>query len=255
MKRLSSILIAAFALLLFNMSSCDRTEPVPSKPKNSKVLVKLNMVNDGVPMEWNEITQVDGVNALQFSLLKFYLSNIKIENGAGETSTLTDLILADADDGPAMEYTFSAKAGSYQAISFGIGLDPVQNASDPLDFAPSDPLSAASGMYWSWGMQYRFVVVEGRANVAGNVGSSDDLLLAYHPGADAFYETTRLAKAFALVENQTTTLNINIDIADFFNGPGGIIDIPTEPQTHTSPPYYDLAEKFSKNFAASFTIE
>ena len=153
------------------------------------------------------------------------------------------------------EFTYAAPAGSYEKFMVGIGLDQTLNASDPVSFEQGHPLSAAEAMYWSWAAKYRFVRIDGKANENAIVGDTTDLLIAYHPGADDFYDTRTFEKPFVLVEGETTELVINLDMAKVFDGPGGAINVPTEPQTHTAPDDYDLAVKFSKNFVAAFDVK
>jgi hypothetical protein len=42
-------------------------------------------------------------------------------------------------------------------------------------------------------------------------------------------------------------------MAALFDGPGGKITISTEPQTHTEPSDYHIAEKFMLNMMVAFT--
>lgn len=238
--------------LVFIASSCkDDPEPTPDTKGNLKVSFQL--YNGANTMDWDETVSLDNVNEYRMEFFKFYLSNIYAVNTSGDKVKLEDVLIADASVADGMTFTYELENGSYDKLEVGVGLDSLLNASDPIQFANDEPLSAAQAMYWSWAAKYRFVRIDGRANENGTIGSPDDLLLAYHPGADEFYRTIELVNPFTITGGQTADFNVKLDVAAFFNGPGGTIDIPTEPQTHTEPSDYHIAVKFTNNFVAAFS--
>ncbi len=243
----SSVLILS---LVFIASSC-KDDPEPSTKGNLKVSFEL--YNGANTMEWNETVSLANVNEYRMEFFKFYLSNIYAVTTAGNKVKLEDVLLADASVSDGMTFTYELDNGSYDKLEIGVGLDSLLNASDPIQFANEHPLSAAQAMYWSWAAKYRFTRIDGRANENGAIGGSDDLLLAYHPGADEFYRTIEMVNPFTISGDQTTDFKIKLDVAAFYNGPGGVIDIPNEPQTHTEPSDYHIAVKFTDNFAAAFS--
>jgi hypothetical protein len=256
MKGLISFLILAFSLFSLStlVTSCDdddNCEPAPAN--NSSIKLIFELYNGATPMAWNEVVSVDNVNEYRMEFFKYYLSNINAVNSGGGKVLLKDVILADASKTDGMIFTFLAPSGSYEKLMIGVGLDAVLNAKDPVTFDPDEPLSAAQAMYWSWATKYRFVRIDGRASQNGAIGDTSDILVAYHPGADEFYSEIELVKSFNLEAGITTEYRVKVDVAAFFDGPGGILDIPTEPQSHTTPDDYPIAEKFMKNFAAAFS--
>ena len=133
-------------------------------------------------------------------------------------------------------------------------MDSLLNASDPVQFSNDHPLSAAQAMYWSWATKYRFTRIDGRANENGSIGGSDDILIAYHPGADEFYAVKDFVRPFNLLNYDTLNVTIKMDVSKWFDGPGGVIDLPTEPQTHTAPSDYHIAVKYTENFIAALEL-
>lgn len=250
MKRKLFTLPLIAILFLGFFTSCN---PDQEPTNNSSIKLVFELYNDGVPMAWDDVVSVDNVNEYRMEFFKFYLSNITAVRLNGTDVTLKDVVLVDASKAEGMTFLFNAPAGAYDKLFLGLGLDPVLNAKDPITFEPEHPLSSAQAMYWSWATKYRFIRIDARANQLGSIGDTTDLLVAYHPGADEFYEVVTLAKPFNLEASQTTEYKIKVDVSLFFDGPGGVIDIPTEPQSHTTPDDYYLAVKFTKNFAAAIS--
>jgi len=251
--RKSIILSAATILsLVFIASSC-KEDPKPQPSEDGTLKVSIQLYNGANAMNWDDVIAVDNVNEYRMEFLKFYLSNIYAVNTSGNKAMLKDVVLADASVSDGMTFEFKLKKGSYDKLELGVGLDSLLNASDPIQFSNDHPLSAAQAMYWSWATKYRFTRIDGRANENGSIGGADDILIAYHPGADEFYRTIELVNPFTISVGSTTNFNVKLDVAAWFNGPGGTIDIPTEPQSHTEPSDYDIAVKFTNNFAAAFS--
>jgi hypothetical protein len=238
--------------LIFIASSCKEDEPAPM-PTEGTLSMSIELFNGTTPMEWDETVSIAGINEYRMEFFKFYLSNLYAVSTSGEKTMLSEVLLADASVSDGMTFNFQLKNGSYDKLEIGVGLDSLLNASDPVQFSNEHPLSAAQAMYWSWAAKYRFTRIDGRGNENGSIGSNDDLLLAYHPGADEFYRTIELVNPFTISGDQTTTFSIKLDVAAFYNGPGGVINIPTEPQTHTEPSDYHIAVKFTDNFVAAFS--
>ena len=255
MKKSTLIATLFMAAMVFYGSSC-KDDPKPEQPENKGTLeLTFEFYNGENPMLWDDVVSIDDVNAFKIEFLKFYLSNLSATRTSGEVDKLAEVLLANAAEPlDGMAFSFKLSPGSYDKIKIGFGLDSLLNASDPVQFLPEEPLSAAQAMYWSWATKYRFVRMDAKANENGPLGSSNDILVAYHPGADEFYGEREFINPFTIAKGETTTMRIKIDLAAVFNGPGGIINIPTEPQTHTEPSDYHISVKFIENWIAAFSV-
>lgn len=249
-RLLFGIILTSFILLA---SNC---KPEEEPPKDGTLQLQFELTNNGTPMAYNQVVSLAGMQSYKMDALRFYLSNIYLTIGTKEVF-LADVMLADAATfgTAAGVYSYTVPVDSYESLKMGVGLDALQNASDPVTFPANHPLSIAQSMYWSWASKYRFERLDGRANETGNVGQANDLLLAYHPGADAFYSVEQFLMPINIEGGKTKTLTISLDVAAFFDGPGGTIDLPTEPQTHTGVSDYQIAEKFAANFAAAIIVK
>jgi len=254
MKKSIILSIGLIAGLLFTSSSCKSNDPEPTPSTKGTLKLEFNLYNGANTMGWNEVVAIDNVNEYRMEFMKFYLSNIYAVKTSGEEVKLADVVLANAAETDGMTFLFDLEKGSYDKIKFGFGLDSLLNASDPVQFSPEEPLSAAQAMYWSWATKYRFVRIDAKANENGTIGSPDDLLIAYHPGADEFYSVGEFVNPFTITVGNTTTFSMKLDMAAVFDGPGGVINMPTEPQTHTEPSDYQIAVKFIANWIAAFSV-
>lgn len=236
-----------FALLALFTLSCD------PEPGDGQLKVVFELVKDGSPISLNENYSGDQVTAMRFEKLKFFISDLKL---SGYQSTLRGVEIVDFES-DRVSFTFNTiQEGTYTGLNYSLGLSEDINASNPLDFPTGDPLSASWAMYWSWATKYRFILMEGRAAPDGQIdGQGDDFFIAMHPGADGFMQNVTLNKSIAIEEGKTKTVTIQIDVDDMFDGPGGLIDLPNENQTHTTPEDRDIALKYMQNFAAAMSVK
>ncbi|TNE30457.1 MAG: hypothetical protein EP346_03800 [Bacteroidetes bacterium] len=227
--------------------SCKEDDPDPGK-----LQITFEMAKDGQTVNLNETFANDSVAAVRIENLKFYLSHIILED-KGE---LRDVEIVDFVQGR-LAFTFDdIDAKTYSGLSFDVGLDNDQNASYPPDFETGTPLSASWAMYWSWAMKYRFVIIEGRGAPDGTFDASpDDFNLVIHPGMDGWNRAVNLSDDIVIKEGRTTSLTVQIDVDDMFNGPAGFMDLRLENTSHTTPADKDIAEKFMVNFAAAMSAK
>ena len=172
-----------------------------------------------------------GNEQVQFMHLSFLLSDLSLMDGSGNT-TLKDIELVDLsyDDLQAATegYTITTDhlpEGSYDGISFGIGVPADINDSTPNQYASSHPLSKTS-YYWTAWHSYIFLKVEGTLDTLGT--GSFDTGFAYHTGTDALYRLLESNVPIDIRDGQNTDIHIAIDYKDLLEG----LDIKSNPQNH-----------------------
>jgi hypothetical protein len=89
-------------------------------------------------------------------------------------------LLLDAETPESLVIGLAAPPGDYTGLELGVGVPRPCNGGDPTRRA--FPLNADGGMYWPWGSQYLFVMVEGD-------------ILRLHMGMNDLYRTARLEGA------------------------------------------------------------
>lgn len=254
MKIIKSIL---FISILMLFTQCQEDCGCDDNPAVSygKVMMHYHLVNGNDTIALGDVFPFDGLNEFSLDKVKFHLANMSFK-GSTDHHEFAEVALIDFEQEAYINYEYSIPVGSYVSVHFGAGLDAEQNASDPNDFDIDHPLSLAQGMYWSWAMKYRFAIFEGKAHETLTVNDSNNILMAYHPGADEFYTTYSQNLAFTVSESEPVVMDafVNIDVV-YNTGSGGNIDIPTEFQTHTTPDDYALAQKFQQNLGESISFQ
>jgi len=245
-----------FLFILFLLvSSCEDDDDRDLGPSSLAITVALRTNNSaqypGSVFQLNDSTEV------LLETIRFYYSHLRLVDKNGDTLKLADRGFFDLDepiegmvDRRSVEYNLPD--GKYVALMLNVGLDSTQNATDPSSLPLEDPLSAAYGMFWTWASQYRFVMVEGRVNAPGTIGSADDQAFSYHPGGNDLYQRdVVLPIDLEVGQGEAVWLQLVFDPGVWFNGPGGNIEPYSQSTAHGSPQDRPLARKFIRNFAAS----
>ena len=244
-KRIVRILALCTVSLSLLSSSCEK-----DKDDDAGLFsLRFSATAGTQPFQMDQTFADEQGRNMRIETFLFYISNVKLIKSNQEEVALTDVALINFGQGTT-EVEVVVPHGDYSGIRFGLGLDTALNASDPSTFSSTHPLSSSMGTYWSWASMYKFAMLEGRVDTAGTPGNQDDLLLSYHPGTNPLYRTVALNRNFSV--NDAYTYSIAINIYELFNGAGGLIDVTTDNQTHTTPSDFHIAERFIDNFAGAF---
>ena len=224
-----SAFVLFFPLSLLISSCGDRSQ---------QVTLEINLEHKGVPFQLGE-TLYEGDTAVKFELIHFYLSQITLGDEVKEP-----VIFVNAQDSATMNYVLPL-AKKVDKISFGMGVDSINNSQDPTSFASNHPLSSSNAMYWSWATMYRFFKIDGRVNASGILGT-DDQLLAWHTGKNALYRSKEINTTI----KPGAHLVLTFDIATFYSG----VSLDSETMTHSMVDDYDIAVALSDNLPAAFSL-
>jgi hypothetical protein len=239
--------IFLLTLVLTALFACKKDEPETGT-------LKINFLvegNDGLA-ELPFLSQdINGV-PMKVELLKIYFAKIAVVNSAGVSTPLSDIELLDYA-GANRSRTYTMKNGSYTTLDFILGLDEVQNASDPVAFDDTHPLSAAQNMYWTWASKYIFFKIEGRADTTFE--NLFNHLFIYHVGTDDMSRPiSNLPASFVVEGGKTTEINLVLDLnAALANTTQGV-DVVSESLTHTLD-NVPLAARIADVMSQAFTVE
>lgn len=168
-------------------------------------------------------------DSVKFSLLKYYISNIKLTKSDNTVWTQPDsYYLYDAASPKNLEIT-GIPEGDYTAIEFTVGVDSARNVSG----AQTGALDPANGMFWSWNTGYIFFKAEGTSPSA-SMGGDFTYHVGGYKGDNKAQRTISLSfnGAQALVRKDVAPeLHLSVDMADFFNQPTNL-DIATLSMVH-----------------------
>lgn len=244
-----------FLLILLFFSSCEKKIKPPTGEGNASFIpayikIKASFNYSGNNFSLNQVINDQLGRAIKIELLKFYISNVHLHFMQGGTVKIEDVLLINFNQSAGVEFLIKAPIGTYNGISFGLGLDTQQNASDPSTFPATHPLSVLQNTYWTWATKYRFIMLDGKGDGNGDGNLND--LFSYHAGDDLLYNTLQFNTAsFQVKTKQISTLEIKLDIDKVFFGSNGILDFVTESSTHATNP---TAFKFAGNFADALSV-
>ncbi len=245
--------------LLFFLSiyfiSCEKKLKPPKGEGNASAIpalvkLKASFNYDGNNLTLNQVVNDQLGRAIKIELFKFYLSNIYLHYTQGGSVKAEDVLLFNFNSATGTEFFLKTTSGNFNGISFGIGLDAQQNASDPSTFEANHPLSVLQNTYWTWATKYRFIMLDGKGDGDGDSNLND--LFSYHAGDDLLYNTIQFnLPTFQLKSNTIPTIEISVDLDKVFFGTNGAIDFVSESSTHSTNP---TAFKFAGNFSNALSV-
>ncbi|HRD53582.1 MAG TPA: hypothetical protein PKY96_13125 [Flavobacteriales bacterium] len=177
--------------------------------------LRFNFVHGVNPFDINT-NYTDGAGqAMRFSTLKFYVSEIHLEDDAG--ATVADfgskVLLADGATPNASYELGSMNPGHVHEIHFKLGLNSTVNHADPTSAVY--PLNIP-GMHWSWNPAagYKFLNMEGHVdgNGDGDFDDVEDKVFTYHCATDALLRSDHV-HFHAEVNGGNVTLEAKVDVA------------------------------------------
>lgn len=189
----------------------------------------------------------------QVESFKVYLAELRL-TGPGGASALTDIALFDATDGGGSE-VYTAEAGTYSGLHFGLGVPDDLNTSDPVLYPVGHPLSVSNGTYWTWATGYRFVMLDGRYDTDPNGTGTPMSLFSIHTGMAPCYRVSDrdFAAPFTVAGGDTTDLVLRFEVDRFFHNPIDTIDLAVDNQAHGD--NLTLAMRFTDNVLNSIVVE
>ncbi len=169
-----------------------------------------------------------------FTRYSFYLTDLKLHS-RNEEVNVTDLEYIDlldrsVDAAQGVRRIYSGiSQGTYDRISFNIGLTPSVNATTPARYAQDNPLSRTSE-YWPGWASYIFYKIEGKLDADNSGGFETGIAL--HIGSDI--TMSPVDKSINLVLDQKGGgIRVIFDLDDVFNIDGEYYDLVSNPQVHS----------------------
>lgn len=182
-----------------------------------------------------------GDTAVAFDLFHFYVSDFRVDD-----EILSQVLFVNTTDSTQHHYSFEY-SGRGSSLSFGLGVTPTLNATDPTTYSVTHPLSSAYAMYWTWASKYRFIKAEGRFNPSGILtDAATNSSIVWHTGTDALYQE----KEFNASIRPGDHLIIELDVPMMLQG----ISLQQDRFTHSSVDNIDVAQKVTNLALQSFRL-
>jgi hypothetical protein len=222
--------------------TCEYAEIITEDSMN--LYVKLNHNFGNQNLDFDSEYDLGNSTAVNLAVFKYYISNLSLKSSTN--TVLSDIELIDLVDPNTTTIRYKAAPGNYDGLEFNIGVPEDLNSKDPSVYPVGHPLSSLNGTYWTWSTQYRFVMLEGKADTTGN--GIFDLNYVYHTGIDTCFRSVDYPSSFTVPNYEDSVIvNVNFHFDEFWSG----IDVKTEDLTHVTDEM-ELALKVSDAFANAF---
>ncbi|MBX7095917.1 MAG: hypothetical protein K1X56_14440 [Flavobacteriales bacterium] len=251
MKKTLFIALAIVSLA----SSCKKDQDPPVSDPKGTLQVNFTASFNGQPMVLNTIYNSASNYRIKPETMKYLIHHFRLRDGSGNYCEVKDAAIVDYA-GSSNSFSVQLSPGTFTGVRFGLGVDSTMNLGDPNSLPASHPFSTnmANDLHWSWSTGYIFMKYEGRADTSGTLAGNMDRTFFFHPGANALYgEVGDLMIPISIVENQTTSINVDLDVYKLLVGISDTIDVKTDNGTHTSD-NYPLAERFIQLARAAFSV-
>lgn len=234
-----------FIAFFFFIISCDKSEN--DLDSNLDLVFELRYDGELLASPTSLHNLNDSVQ-IRFSKVSFYLSDFKLvgKDGVLDLLDIIHVSFLQNIDGDAISETkqilsFDIPSGDYDSFSFGLGLTPEQNATEPSDYSAGSALSYTSE-YWPAWKSYIFEKLEGAYKLRDEPEES----VALHVGADETYRVLEWKDGITLSGNRGMQIVVPIDLKQILDG----YPLPEAPVLHmlAQLPYMErIADGFSKS--------
>jgi hypothetical protein len=256
----SKVLLAFFALL-FLACEKDKPEPTPDPvlpiQQETKLTIWFHALFEGEDLaqsaEYHNISNY----RINVSDLRFYVSHVYGVKNNGDTVYFTNIAFLDFFAGENCIVINNAETGDYSSFGFGLGVAPELNSSSNPDFNialfdANHPLGVFNNMHWSWQQGYRFVVFDGKYDVATN--GTEPLIsgYSYHTGLDYSYRELNWENTpFEIVQNESSNVHFDMAVDRFFYSDTDTIDVAIDNQSHGT--NQSLSERMSNTISEAIS--
>lgn len=246
------LLIVSYLVVIF-LSSCNKDlSKEDAGALKGDVTINFEHSVKNQPLTFNTEYTTNSGEPYSVKTFRYYVHDIKLVNTLGTSLLLTsDYFLIDESDPSSKTLTLKAPVDSYNAITFTLGVDSIDNVSG----AQAGALDPAKGMFWTWSSGYVMAKLEGSSPVI--VGPTNNF--SYHiggfksPYAVIKYITLPIQSPYSLDLKKGSNINIhlNADINTWFSRVNPI-ELAINPACHAPG---ELAKKIADNYEGMFSIK
>ncbi|HRN35125.1 MAG TPA: hypothetical protein PLC76_14110 [Saprospiraceae bacterium] len=248
-------LIIALLMLVLGAASCTREDDTPV----GDIRLAFTLHYDGAPIVFNQNCDYNG-EFIRMTTFTYFISNIKLWSGSGAVN-LKDIEMIDfsksnvSDQGALEGFVLTipgVRAGTYDALEFGVGVPKDMNATIPADYPNNSPLSD-NGYYWVPWNSYFFSKMEGKFD-ALSTGTFESGFM-FHTGLDENFKVVRFNNPIVInAGNGANVLHVSLDLSKLFVLNGKPINLHEINKAHW-PMNKDVIIAITNNYTAAFKLD
>ena len=196
--------------------------------------INMRLEYNGEPMViFTDYEYPDG-KKIDFTRVSFYTSEMNLDDTQINEVEFHNLTNSHSSEALAIEgYDWqlnNVPVGTYNELSFNIGVQPELNSKDPGEFASGHPLAKPAENWFSW-MSYIFLKIEGNIDLDGD--GMNETGIALHTGADEALRRINMDHPIEVIDGQSTDVTIIFDVYRLLEGKDRIFPIEEYPQIHS----------------------
>ncbi|WP_149839447.1 MbnP family protein [Chitinophaga agrisoli] len=156
---------AAYLCLLLFTGGTTHTGPRRPPTRTASLQLHFTHVVNGRPMALGTTAYMNAAGeSFTITMFKYYISNFTLTTTTGQEITLPAayFLVNESSDSTKRITLPQAPEGTYQRISFMIGVDSIHNMSG----AQTGALDPVNGMFWTWNSGYIMAKLEGNSPVS-----------------------------------------------------------------------------------------
>jgi hypothetical protein len=241
--------ILLFSTCILWLGACQK-DITPGATTGTLKITFVNTVKGG-PMVYNSTTYANPFGELySISKFKYYVSNIGVNTASATWKEPDSYHLVDQGTDSSLSFTLQPSTGSYQSLSFMLGVDSIRNVSG----AQTGALDPTNDMFWTWSTGYIMAKLEGNSPSSAQVNNKIEYHIGGFAGADNIVKTITLSFPAGLIlrirEGKISELIIRADLDAWWQTPNDI-SIATNPVCMTPG---TLAKKIADNYSKMFVV-
>lgn len=214
---MKNVRLIVFCIMCFSVGIFSCGDKSVKTPIDANVNIYFANKINAAPIVFNSLTYTNAAgNIYSVSLLKYYVSNVKLINSDGGEVAFHNFDLIDAsDENTCVVSGTSIPNATYTALKFNIGVDSINNHTLNTNYADLDP---GLGMVWAWATStgaYTFFKHEGNCMQTGNPTPQQ---LTLHYGTDHAYATIQIPITLQ-VNGATKNMYIDFNLQNMYNSP------------------------------------
>lgn len=178
---MNRLLILCFSVIL--LASCQKS-PVLDEPASYPVSIRFSAESGASPLVYDQQYTNEHGESFSVSAFKYYIVDLTFRNNRdGRERKLRlsdDHFLVDHGQGISPILEGSLPEGSYDRISFTLGVDSSRNYSG----AQTGALDPLHGMFWTWSTGYIMAKLEGISPAAATINNAFEYHIGGFSGAN-----------------------------------------------------------------------
>ncbi|MFT7589053.1 MAG: hypothetical protein ACI959_001267 [Limisphaerales bacterium] len=236
---------AIFSLGLLTLGAMVGIQSCDDKIELSNFVVNVRFAPNGETFTTGETYMINGT-AVEFNVLRFYMSGIGLQNSAGQNVLTTSYVLANP--GQTRYEIGQVISQEYTGVTFNVGIDSFINHLDPSQYVSQSVLSPQfPSVHWGWDPGYIFIRIDAMYDSDGD--DVPDTGMEVHFGTDQFLRNIVIPGNIDATDKEEVEVSIDFDPIKLFTS----VDFPTVNTTHVGDDI-DFANAVADNVESAFSI-